>query len=234
MLSPGATWYLVLSFIFDDKSFSYLHKFLLHNMTGTPGSLHGDARPGNYQTFRVRVEQFPHFWLISHTSHAVFTFHAFFPTKKHFFDTFSLQNTHCLLWMWFNCSHLTYFFLSWDVNPHWFKCPFSINHDCLTSSDLNSMAYISEAISMFNHSVTRCLDSIAESSPLVTGTDDSEQERNRQPASVCTPQCETILHQRLITDRDEKHKCMQYWMLIYWLMYMHYMASFKEYNIFIL
>ena len=234
MLSPGATLYLVLSFIFDDKSFRYLHKFLLHNMTGTPGSLHGDARPGNYQTFRVRVKQLPHFWLISHTSHAVFTFHPFFWQKNTFLTHF-LCKTHIVF---SECDLIAaiwhIFFLSWDVNPHWFKCPFSINHDCLTSSDLNSMAYISEAISMFNHSVTRCLDSIAESSPLVTGTDDSEQERNRQPASVCTPQCETILHQRLITDRDEKHKCMQYWMLIYWLMYMHYMASFKEYNIFIL
>ena len=51
----------LLSFIVDDKSFSYLHKFLLHNMTGTPGSLQGDARPANYQTFRVRVKQLPHF-----------------------------------------------------------------------------------------------------------------------------------------------------------------------------
>ena len=72
--------------------------------------------------------------------------------------------------------------------------------------------------------VTVCFHSKLESSPLVTGIDNSEQERNRQPASICTPQRETILLQRAITDRDDKHKCMHNWMFIYWLKYIHYMA----------
>lgn len=76
--------------------------------------------------------------------------------------------------------------------------------------------------------VTVCFHSKLESSPLVTGTDNSEQERNRQPASICTPQRETILLQRAITDRDDKHKCMHNWMFIYWLKYMHYMALYMQ------
>ena len=34
-----------------------------------------------------------------------------------------------------------FFFSSWDVNPHWFKCPFPINHDCLTSTNTPWLTY---------------------------------------------------------------------------------------------
>ena len=96
------------------------------------------------------------------------------------------------------------------------------------SGKTNGCNCLSRFLVLVNSSVTGCLDSIKESSPLVTGPDGSEHEINRHTASICTPKRETIIQQRLIADGDEKHKCMHNWMVIYWLQYMHYMASYMQ------